>query len=75
MTKASYWVWWAIDHKNGIPLACCVGTRAHKNLEELKTLREPFKINIVYTDDNYAYKKLIKESEVKTGTRNTQRIE
>ena len=70
-----YWLWWAIDHKNGIPLAYCFGTREHKNLEELQALLEPFKINIVYTDDNYAYKKLIKESEVKTGKRNTQRIE
>jgi len=70
-----YWVWWAIDHKNGISLAYCFGSREHKTLEELQALLEPFKITIVYTDDNYAYKRLIQESKVKTGKRNTQKIE
>jgi insertion element IS1 protein InsB len=70
-----YWLWWAIDHKNGVPLAYCFGTRKHKTLEALQALLEPFRITIVYADNNYAYKKLIQESEVKTGKRNTQRIE
>ena len=35
----------------------------------------PFNINIVYSDDNFAYKKHITESVVITGKRNTQRIE
>jgi insertion element IS1 protein InsB len=69
-----YWLWWAIDHSSGVPLAYCFGTRTHKTLEELQALLEPFRMNRVYTDDNYVYKKLIQESEVKTGKSNTQRI-
>ncbi len=41
----------------------------------LRTLLAPFKINIVYSDDDHAYKKRITESEVITGKKNTQRIE
>jgi insertion element IS1 protein InsB len=70
-----YWLWWAIDHNTGVPLAYCFGTREHKNLDELQKLLTPFKINIVYSDDNYAYKKRIKKSVVITGKRNTQKIE
>ena len=70
-----YWLWWAIDHNTGIPLAYCFGTREHKYLDELRALLSPFKINIVYSDDNFAYKNRIKESIVITGKKNTQRIE
>ncbi len=70
-----YWLWWAIDHNTGIPLAYCFGTREHRYLDELCTLLAPFKINIVYADNNYAYKKHITQSKVITGKKNTQRIE
>ena len=70
-----YWLWWAIDHNTGVPLAYCFGTREHKNLDELQKLLTPFNINIVYSDDNYAYKNRIKKSIVITGKRNTQKIE
>jgi insertion element IS1 protein InsB len=70
-----YWLWWAIDHNTGVPLAYHFGTREHKNLDELCALLAPFNINIVYSDDNFAYKKHITESMVITGKRNTQRIE
>ncbi len=70
-----YWLWWAIDHNSGVPLAYCFGTCEHKYLDELRVLLSPFKINIVYSDDNFAYKKHITESKVITGKRNTQRIE
>jgi len=30
------WLWWAIDHKAGVPLAYCFGTREHKYLDELR---------------------------------------
>jgi insertion element IS1 protein InsB len=73
--KQQYWLWWAIDHKTGVPLAYCFGTREHKYLKELRTLLAPFNINIVYSDDNFAYKKHITTSTVITGKRNTQRIE
>ena len=70
-----YWLWWAIDHKTGKPLAYCFGTREHKYLEELLVLLEPFNIKVVYSDNNYAYTNHIKDSIVITGKRNTQRIE
>ena len=70
-----YWLWWAIDHHTGVPLAYCFGTREHKHLDELLVLLAPFHIETVYADGNYAYKKHIHESAVITGKRNTQRIE
>jgi IS1 family transposase/transposase-like protein len=70
-----YWLWWAIDHNTGEPLAYTFGTREHKYLDELIKLLTPFKINTVYSDDNFAYKKHVKESIVVTGKRNTQKIE
>ena len=70
-----YWLWWAIDHNTGVPLAYCFGTREHKYLDELRELLAPFNINIVYSDDNFAYKNHITESLVITGKRNTQKIE
>ena len=70
-----YWLWWAIDHNTGVPLACCFGTREHKYLDELRKLLEPFNIGVVYADENYAYKSRVKESEVVSGKRNTQTIE
>ena len=70
-----YWLWWAVDHCTGTPLAYCFGTREHKYLDELRALLAPFHIDTIYADDNYAYKKHITESTVVTGKRNTQRIE
>ena len=49
-----YWLWWAIDHHTGVPLAYCFGTREHKYLDELLALPAPFHIEIVYADGNYA---------------------
>jgi len=70
-----YWLWWATDHNTGGPLAYCFGTREHKCPDELLGLLEPFIINIVYTDNNYAYKNHVTRSTVVTGKKNTQRIE
>ena len=71
-----YWLWWAIDHQTGEPLAYCFGTREHRYLEQLRTLLMPFHIETIYTDGNYAYEKYMSEtSKVVTGKRNTQRIE
>jgi IS1 family transposase len=58
-----------------VPIAYSFGTREHKCLDELCALLAPFKIKIVYSDDNFAYKKRITQSVVITGKRNTQRIE
>ena len=70
-----YWLWWAIDHNAGKPLAYCFGTREHKYLDELKKLLKDFNIGIVYADENYAYKSRITDSVVISGKRNTQKIE
>ena len=70
-----YWLWWAIDHDTGIPLAYCFGTRQHKYLDELLELLKSFDINTVFADDNWAYQKRIRESNLVTGKRNTQKIE
>ncbi len=70
-----FWLWWAIDHNTGVPLAYCFGTREHKYLDELRTLLSPFKINTVYADNNYAYKSHLTECRVVNGKKNTQRIE
>jgi IS1 family transposase/transposase-like protein len=70
-----YWLWWAIEHNTGKPLAFYFGTREHKNLDELLELLKLFDIKVVYTDDNDAYKLRITESEGVTGKRNMQKIE
>jgi len=69
------WLWWAIDHNTGVPLAYCFGTREHKYLDELRSLLAAFRISIVYCDENVAYKTRIAESVVMPGKRNTQCIE
>ena len=70
-----YWLWWAVEHDTGVPLAYCFGTREHKYLDKLLALLEPFHIDTVYADGNYAYQEHITGSTVVTGKRNTQRIE
>jgi IS1 family transposase/transposase-like protein len=69
------WLWWAIDHDTGEPLAFCFGTREHKNVDALLKLLSPFEIKVVYADDNYAYKSRLTDSDLITGKRNTQKIE
>lgn len=69
------WLWWAIDHNTGTPLAFCFGSREHINLENLLASLKPFNISIVYVDNNYAYQEHITESIVDIGKRNTQKIE
>ncbi len=70
-----YWLWWAVDHNTGVPLAYCFGTREHKYLDELLALLSPYNITTVYCDNNFAYKNHVTESAVVTGKKNTQRIE
>lgn len=70
-----YWLWWAIDHKTGEPLAYTFGTREHANLDQLRNLLNPFfDIDTIYVDGNPAYLN-ITESNVIEGKRNTQKIE
>ncbi len=70
-----YWLWWAIDHNTGEPLVFHFGTREHKNLDALLALLQPFNIETVYSDNNFAYKTHINKSNVVTGKINTQKIE
>jgi insertion element IS1 protein InsB len=69
------WLWWAIDHVTGTPLAFCFGTREHKFLDELKGLLGGFNITTVFTDGNPAYQKLEDECSIVIGKANTQKIE
>jgi hypothetical protein len=45
-----YWLWWAIDHNSGEPLAFHFGTREYENLDELLGLLSPFDIKVVYSE-------------------------
>ena len=69
------WLWWAVDHETNTPLAYVFGSREHRYLDELLKLLEPFPINTVYTDNNYAYRSKIPEKRLVTGKKNTQQIE
>ena len=71
--KHQIWLWWAIDHNSGEPLAFRFGTREHKNLDVLLELLRPFSISIVYSDNNSAYEQRL-ENNI-PGKRNTQKIE
>ena len=69
------WLWWAIDHKTGVPIAFVFGTRKHKYLDELLELLKPFSIGIVYADNYSAYSERVPEENLVTGKKNTQKIE
>ena len=69
------WLWWAVDHKTNTPLAFIFGTHEHKYLDVLMGLLEPFKINIFYTDNHFAYRTRIDDDRLRIGKRNTQKIE
>ena len=51
-----YWLWWAIDHKTGVPLAFHFGTRESKNLGELLGLLKPFNITKTGNDSKLLVK-------------------
>jgi insertion element IS1 protein InsB len=70
-----YWLWRAIDHNTGEPLAFHFGTRKYENLDELLALLGSFDIKTVYSDKNFAYQSRVTKSEVITGKESTQKIE
>ena len=74
-TSHQYWLWWVIDHTTGEPLAFHFSTREHENQDKLLSLLRPFNINIVYSDNKYAYQPRVTNSEVVRGKENTQKIE
>ena len=73
--KNQVWLWWAIDHNTGEPIAYVFGTKEHAYLNDLRgVLGLHFDIKTIYADGNPAYLN-ITESKVVQGKRNTQRIE
>jgi len=62
-----HWLWWAIDHKTGVPLAFCFGSRKSDNLDRLLELLKPFNVTKAYTDRNPAYASRIPAEELEAG--------
>ena len=73
--KKQLWLWWAIDHNNKTPLAFTFGTREYKNLYNLLALLQPFNIKTFFTDNYFAYSKIIPKDTLIIGKKNTQNIE
>ena len=75
--KTPCWLWHAINHENGEIVAFVFGTRESEMLWELLGLLSSLNIEIVrvYSDDNFAYHDAIPKNILRTGKRNTQKIE
>jgi insertion element IS1 protein InsB len=69
------WLWLAIDHNSHTVLAYTFGQRKDKVFRELKSLLEPFGINMFYTDDWGAYERNLNAENHTVGKKNTQAIE
>jgi len=69
------WLWWAIDHKTGAPLAFCFGSRESDNLDRLLELLKPFNVTKAYTDRNPACASRIPAEGLEAGKLGTRRIE
>jgi len=72
------WLWHAIDSKTGDVVAFTLGSRENAMLQELwdaLTALHNLEIEVVYSDDNWAYHDIIPADLLKTGKRRTQRIE
>jgi insertion element IS1 protein InsB len=69
------WLWWAIDHNTGEPLAFVLGPRTQETLDDLCNLMDShFSVDTMYTDACQLYDR-ITGSWVITSKRYTQRIE
>ena len=75
--KTPCWLWHAINHENGDVVAYVLGSREHEMLWELLDLLATLnvEIEVVYSDDNYAYHDIIPRNILQTGKKNTQKIE
>jgi insertion element IS1 protein InsB len=70
-----YWLWWAIDHNTGEPLAFVFGPQEQESLNELRKLLDAnFSIDTIYADGNSVYDQ-IKDSWVIVSKQFTQKIE
>ena len=75
--KTQCWLWHAINHENGDVVAYVFGTRQNEVLWKLLDLLGDINIEIVkvYSDNNFAYHKIVPKNILITGKRNTQKIE
>lgn len=75
--KTPCWLWHAIDHKTGDVVVYVMGTREEEMLRELWELLSGLNIKVikVYSDNNFAYYNVIPPNILKTGKKNTQKIE
>ena len=71
------WLWHAINHDNGDVVAFVLGSREREMLWKLLDLIYSLnvEVEVVYSDDNYAYHDIIHRNILVTGKRNTQKIE
>jgi len=69
------WLWQAIDHKTGAPLAFCFGSRKSDNLDRLLELLKPFSVTKAHADRNPAYASRIPAEGLEAGKLGTRRIE
>ena len=71
------WLWHAIDHDTGDVIAFVIGSRKKEMCKKLweALLALNVEITDVYTDDNWSYHEVIPARILKTGKRNTQKIE
>jgi len=71
------WLWHAINQDTGEIIAYVFGAREYEILQKLLTLLSKLNVEIemVFSDDNFAYHDAIPSNILRTGKRNTQRIE
>ena len=72
------WLWHAIDHDTGEVVAFVLGSREKEMCKQLWDMLMALKgveIEVVYSDDNWAYHDIIPKAMLQTGKRNTQKIE
>lgn len=73
--KHQIWLWWAVDHANNTPLAFTFGRRTDDVLCELLVLLKRYNIGKIFTDNNFAYSRIISHEIHRIGKKNTQKIE
>ena len=73
--KHQIWLWWAIDHLSGTPIAFWFGGRSAGNFKRLDKLLSPLNIVMNYTDGNWAYVDNISAEKLVVSKKNTQKIE
>ena len=69
------WLWWAVDHLSGVPIAFWFGGRDAGNFKMLQKLLAPLNIVMYYVDGNWAYVNNIVAGVLMVSKRFTQKIE